>query len=52
MLHCRTNDEWYKAEELLENLRKYTDATGVAGDFGSTNFYSMTGSPVANGPDR
>jgi hypothetical protein len=34
MLHCQTNDEWYKVEELLENLRKYAVATGVAGDFG------------------
>jgi len=33
MLHCQTNDEWYKAEELLENLRKYAEAAGVAGDF-------------------
>ena len=24
MLHCQTNDEWYNAEELLENLRKDT----------------------------
>jgi hypothetical protein len=34
MLHCQTNDEWYKVEELLENLRKYAVAAGVAGDFG------------------
>jgi hypothetical protein len=34
MLHCQTNDEWYKVEELLENLRKYADVTGVTGDFG------------------
>jgi len=34
MLHCQTNDEWYKVEELLENLRKYALAAGVAGDFG------------------
>jgi hypothetical protein len=34
MLHCQTNDEWYKIEELLENLRKYSAAAGVAGDFG------------------
>ena len=34
MLHCQTGDEWYKAEELLENLRKYAEAAGVAGDFG------------------
>src|SRR5215469_2976230 len=34
MLHCQTNDEWYKVEELLENLRKYAGAAGVAGDFG------------------
>jgi hypothetical protein len=34
MLHCPTNDEWYKAEELLENLRKYAEAAGVAGEFG------------------
>jgi hypothetical protein len=34
MLHCQTNDAWYKVEELLENLRKYAVATGVAGDFG------------------
>lgn len=34
MLHCQTNDEWHKVEELLENLRKYADATGVTGDFG------------------
>jgi len=34
MLHCQTNDEWYKVEELLENLRKYAVSAGVAGDFG------------------
>jgi len=34
MLHTQTNDEWYKVEELLENLRKYAVAAGVAGDFG------------------
>jgi hypothetical protein len=34
MLHCQTNDEWYKVEELLDNLRKYAEAAGVAGDFG------------------
>jgi hypothetical protein len=34
MLHCQTNDEWYKVEELLKNLRKYAEAAGVAGDFG------------------
>lgn len=34
MLHCQTNDEWYKVEDLLENLRKYAVAAGVAGDFG------------------
>ena len=34
MLHCQTNNEWYKVEELLENLRAYAVATGVAGDFG------------------
>jgi hypothetical protein len=34
MLHCQTNDEWYKVEDLLENLRKYAVAVGVAGDFG------------------
>lgn len=34
MLHCQTSEEWYKAEELLENLRKYSVAAGVAGDFG------------------
>jgi hypothetical protein len=34
MLHCQTNDEWYKSEDLLENLRKYAVAAGVAGDFG------------------
>ena len=34
MLHCQTNDEWYKVEELLENLRKYAVAAGVGGDFG------------------
>jgi hypothetical protein len=34
MLHCQTNDEWYKVEELLENLRKSADGAGVAGDFG------------------
>jgi len=33
-LHCQTNDEWYKAEELLENLRKYAVAAGVGDDFG------------------
>lgn len=33
-LHCQTNDEWYKVEELLENLRKYAVATGVADDLG------------------
>jgi hypothetical protein len=32
--HCQTNDEWYKVDEFLENLRKYAVATGVAGDFG------------------
>jgi hypothetical protein len=35
MRHCQTNDEWYKVEELLENLPKYAVAAGVAGDFGS-----------------
>ena len=34
MLHCQTNDEWYKVEELLENLRMYAESAGVAGDFG------------------
>ena len=34
VLHCLTNDEWCKVEELLENLRKYAEAAGVAGDFG------------------
>jgi hypothetical protein len=34
MVHCQTNDEWYKVEELLENLRKYAAAAGVAGAFG------------------
>jgi hypothetical protein len=34
MLHCQTNDEWYKVEELLENFRKYAEGAGVAGDFG------------------
>ena len=34
MMHCQTNDEWYTVEELLENLRKYAEATKVAGDFG------------------
>lgn len=34
MLHCQTNDEWYKVEELLENLRKYAGVAGVSGDFG------------------
>ena len=29
MLHCQTNDEWYKVEELLENLRNYAVAAGV-----------------------
>ena len=33
--HCQTSDEWYRVEELLENLRKYAVAAGVAGDFGS-----------------
>lgn len=31
---CQIGDEWYKVEELLENLRKYAAARGVAGDFG------------------
>jgi len=34
MLHCQTNDEWYKVEELLEKLRKYAVSAGVDGDFG------------------
>jgi len=34
MLHCQANDEWYKVEDLLENLRKYAEAAGVGGDFG------------------
>lgn len=34
MLHCRTHDEWYTVEELLENLGKYAGAAGVSGDFG------------------
>lgn len=34
MLHSQTNDEWYKVEELLENLRKHAVAAGVAGEFG------------------
>ena len=34
MLHCQRNDEWYKVEELLENLRKYAEWAGVAGAFG------------------
>jgi len=33
--HCQTGDEWYKVEKLLENLRTYAVAAGVAGDFGS-----------------
>jgi hypothetical protein len=41
MLHCHTNDEWYKAEELLENLRKYAEAAGVAGDFGCAALNSI-----------
>lgn len=35
MLHCQTNEEWYKVEELVENLRKYSEAAGVAEDFGA-----------------
>jgi hypothetical protein len=35
VLHSLTNDEWYKVEVLLENLRDYAAAAGVAGDFGS-----------------
>ena len=27
MLHCQTNDEWYKVEELVENLRKRGPST-------------------------
>lgn len=34
MLHCQTNDAWYRVEELLENLRQYAVPTGVAGDLG------------------
>jgi hypothetical protein len=34
VVHFQTNEEWYKVEELLENLRKYADAAGVAGHFG------------------
>jgi len=32
--HCQTNDEWYKVEVFLENLRKYAVAAGIAGEFG------------------
>lgn len=45
MLHCQTNDEWFKVEELIENLRKHAVATGVAGDFGwavHTSIRSLT----------
>ncbi len=41
MLHCQTNDEWYKVEELLENLRKYAVAAGVPGDFGCAVLASL-----------
>jgi hypothetical protein len=34
MRHYQTNNEWYKIEELLENLREYAAAAGVAGEFG------------------
>jgi hypothetical protein len=40
-LHCQTNDEWYKVEELLENLRKYAVAAGVSGDFGCAVLASL-----------
>jgi len=45
MLHCQTNNEWYKVEELLENLRKYAVSAGVDGDFGwaaHTSIRSLT----------
>jgi len=45
MLHCQTNDEWYMVEELLENLRKYAVAAGMACDFGwavHTSIRSLT----------
>jgi hypothetical protein len=44
MLHGQTNDEWFKAKELLENLRKYAAAAGVADDFslGRAHFDSIT----------
>ena len=38
MLHCQTNGEWYKAEELLG---KYAEAAGVAGDFGCAALNSI-----------
>jgi hypothetical protein len=41
MLHCQTKGEWYKAEELLENLRKYAVTAGVAGDFGAAVLASI-----------
>jgi hypothetical protein len=41
MLHCETNDEWYKVEQLLENFRKYAVAAGVAGDFGAAVHASL-----------
>ena len=34
MVHFHRNDEWYKVEEFLENLRKYAEAAGVAGELG------------------
>ena len=41
MLHCETNDEWYKVEQLLENFWKYAVAAGVAGDFGAAVHASL-----------
>ena len=34
IVHFHRNDEWYKVEALLENLRKHAVAAGVDGDFG------------------
>lgn len=41
MLHWKTNDEWYKVEQLLENLRKYAEAAGLSGHFGAAVLESI-----------
>jgi hypothetical protein len=49
-IQCITQVIRYKIEELLENLRKYAVAAGVAGDFGwgCAHFNPITDQAVAS----